>query len=141
VQIDESILQLGFILLPRYAVYSGRSLTLRAVATCLSSKDGSYSSYYGDGCMKHRKESETTRANVQEEMARPRMSKSARIAEHNSDTARISEQPRSVISGTVDKVIPSPTPSLPEKAQISIEGDPGYRDLRIENSLTDEHGD
>jgi hypothetical protein len=30
---------------------------------------------------------------------------------------------------------------LPEKAQISIEGDDGYRDLRIENSLTDEHGD
>jgi hypothetical protein len=30
---------------------------------------------------------------------------------------------------------------LPEKAQISIAGDYGYRDLRIENSLTDEHGD
>ena len=28
-----------------------------------------------------------------------------------------------------------------DKAQISIEGDHGYRDLRIENSLTDEHGD
>src|SRR5437660_11575209 len=31
VQIDESILKPGFILLPRYAVYSGRSLTLKRV--------------------------------------------------------------------------------------------------------------
>jgi hypothetical protein len=31
VQIDESILQPGFILLPRHAVYSGRSLTLERV--------------------------------------------------------------------------------------------------------------
>src|SRR6266436_6735087 len=31
VQIDESILEPGFILLPRYAVYSGRSLTLKRV--------------------------------------------------------------------------------------------------------------
>ena len=43
--------------------------------------------------------------------------------------------------GKVAKLIPSPRPSQPEKAQISIEGDHGYRDLRIENSLTDEHGD
>jgi len=91
---------------------------------------------------KHKKEtSDTILAGVQTEMALPRMSKSARIAELNSDTARISEQPRTVVSGTVDKLIPSPTPSLPEKAQISIAGDSGYRDLRIENSLTDEHGD
>ena len=92
--------------------------------------------------MKHKKESDyVTRASVRKEIARPRISKSVRIAELDSDTARISEQPRTVISGTVDKVIPSPTPSQPEKAQIAIEGDHGYRDLRIENSLTDEHGD
>jgi len=91
---------------------------------------------------KHKKEtSDTILAGVQTEMALPRMSKSARIAERNSDAARISEQPRTVVSGTVDKLIPSSTPSLPEKAQISIAGDRGYRDLRIENSLTDEHGD
>ena len=42
---------------------------------------------------------------------------------------------------TIDKLIPSLRPNQPEKAQISIEGDHGYRDLRIENSLTDEHGD
>jgi hypothetical protein len=44
--------------------------------------------------------------------------------------------------GTVDKLILPLHPRQPEKAQISIEGaDPGYRDLRFENSLTDEHGD
>ena len=92
--------------------------------------------------MKHKKESDrATRASVQKEMAHPRMSKSARIAELNSDTARISEQPGTVIPGTVEKLIPSPRPNQPEKAQIAIEGDHGYRELRIENSLTDGHGD
>jgi hypothetical protein len=92
--------------------------------------------------MKHKNKSDrATRASVQKEMALPRMSKSARIAELNSDTARISEQPRTVVSGTVEKLIPSPRSNRPEKAQIAIEGDHGYRDLRIENSLTDEHGD
>jgi hypothetical protein len=90
---------------------------------------------------KHKNEpSNTILVGVQAEIALLRMSKPARIAERNSDTAR-NEQPRAVIPGTVDKLIPSPTPSLPEKAQISIAGDHGYRDLRIENSLTDEHGD
>ena len=46
------------------------------------------------------------------------------------------------MSGTVDKIIPSPRPSQPEKAQISLEGaDRRYRNIRIENTLTDEHGD
>jgi hypothetical protein len=92
---------------------------------------------------KHTKESgNAIRASVQTEMALPRMSKSARIAELKLDTARISERPKTVIPGTVDKLIPSARPNQPEKAQISIEGtDHGYRDLRIENSLTDEHGD
>ena len=44
--------------------------------------------------------------------------------------------------GTVDKIVSSPRPSRPEKAQIAVVGaDHGYRDLRIENVLTDEHGD
>jgi hypothetical protein len=90
---------------------------------------------------KHKKEaSNSTLVRVQNEMALPRMSKSARMAERNSDKARIPEPPRTVISGTVDKLIPS-SPSQPDKAQIAIESDEGYRDLRIENSLTDEHGD
>jgi hypothetical protein len=84
--------------------------------------------------------SDTIPASLLTEMALPRMSKSARIAEQNLDAARILEQP-TVIPGTVEKLIPSPRPNQPEKAQIAIEGDHGYRDLRIKNSLTDEHGD
>ena len=43
--------------------------------------------------------------------------------------------------GTVAKIIPSPRTNLPEKAQIAVAGAPrAYRDLRIENTLTDEHG-
>jgi hypothetical protein len=85
--------------------------------------------------------SNTIDTSVLTEMALPRMSKSARIAEQNLDAARIPEQPGTIIPGTVDKLIPSPRPNQVDKAQISIEGDHGYRDLRIENSLTDEHGD
>jgi hypothetical protein len=82
------------------------------------------------------------RASVKKEMATPRMARSARITELNLDTARISEQPTTTMPGTVDKIIPSPGPSQPEKAQIAIGGaDHRYRDLRIENTLTDEHGD
>ena len=88
-------------------------------------------------------ESDTaTRASVTKEMAKPRMTRSARIAELNLDAARTPEQPRASLPGTVDKIIPPPSPSQPEKVQISIEGaDRRYRDLRIENTLTDEHGD
>lgn len=43
--------------------------------------------------------------------------------------------------GTVDKIIQFRTSRLPETAEISIEGEPKYRELRIENSLTDDHGD
>jgi hypothetical protein len=84
----------------------------------------------------------TTRASVEKEMAKPRITKSARIAELNLDTARIPELPSTTIPGTVDKIIPSPRPSQPEQAQIAVdENDPRYRDFRIENTLTDEHGD
>jgi hypothetical protein len=82
------------------------------------------------------------RASVRKEMAKPRMARSARIAELNLDTARISEQPSVSMPGTVDKIIPSPGPSQPEKAQIAVgAADRGYQDLRIENTLTDENGD
>jgi len=68
--------------------------------------------------------------------------RSARIAELNLDTTRTPEQPSTSLPGTVDKIIPSPGPSQPEKAQIAVEGaDHRYRGLRIENTLTDEHGD
>ena len=84
-----------------------------------------------------------THASVKKEMAKPRMARSARIAELNLDTARIPQQPSAIMPGTVDKIIPSPRPSQPEKAQIAVDGADAaqYRDLRIENTLTDEHGD
>jgi hypothetical protein len=92
--------------------------------------------------MKKRKQSgNTILASVRTEMALPRMSKSARIAELESDTARVSQPPRTVMAGTVDKIIQFRTPRWQETAQISIEGEPRYRELRVENSLTDEHGD
>jgi hypothetical protein len=42
----------------------------------------------------------------------------------------------------VDKIIPSARPSQSEKAQIAVEeAHKPHRHLRIENTLTDEHGD
>jgi hypothetical protein len=54
----------------------------------------------------------------------------------------MSEKPSTTLVATVEKIIPSPYPSVPEKAQIAVEGaDHLYRELRIENALTDENGD
>ena len=92
---------------------------------------------------KNRKEPDiATHASVTKELAKPRMAKSARIAELNLDITRIPEQPSTSMPGTVDKIIPSPLHSQPENAQISVVG-PDHRsqDLRIENTLTNEHGD
>ena len=45
------------------------------------------------------------------------------------------------LPGTVKKVIPPIHPSLPEKAEISVEGaDDLYREIRIDNTLSDESG-
>jgi hypothetical protein len=75
-------------------------------------------------------------------MAKPRIARSARIAGLNLDTARIPEQPSATVPGTVGKIIPPRGPSQPEKAQVAVDGaDQGHRNLRIENTLTDEHGD
>jgi hypothetical protein len=97
----------------------------------------------GDKPMKKPKKKldKTILATTRAEMALPRMSKSARIAELESDSARVSQQPRTVIPGTVEKIIQFRTPRLRETAQISIKGEPKYRELRVENSLTDEHGE
>jgi len=52
-----------------------------------------------------------------------------------------SEKPNTTLPGTVEKIIKSPYPSEPEKAQIAIEGaDHLYKELRIENTLKDENG-
>jgi hypothetical protein len=46
------------------------------------------------------------------------------------------------LPGTVDKVIKSPDPSEPDKAQIVVEGaDELYREIRIDNTLQNEKGE
>jgi hypothetical protein len=53
----------------------------------------------------------------------------------------MAEKPTTTLPGTVEKIIRSPVPSEPDKAQIAVEGaDDLYRELRIENTLTDENG-
>jgi hypothetical protein len=54
----------------------------------------------------------------------------------------MSEKPSTTLPAIVEKIIKSPHPSEPEKAQISVEGaDHLYRELRIENTLIDENGE
>ena len=92
--------------------------------------------------MMNKKNNNTILTNVTNEMAKPRISKSARIAELDLDTLRIPGQPSSIVPGIVEEIIPSPRRGQPEKAQIAIEeADPRYRTLRIENTLTDDNGD
>lgn len=53
----------------------------------------------------------------------------------------MTEKPSVTLPGTVERIIKSPRPSEPEKAQISLEGgDELYREIRIENTLTDKNG-
>ena len=53
----------------------------------------------------------------------------------------MAEKPTTTLPGTVQKIIHSPDPSVPEKAEIAVEGaDELYREIRIENTLTDEKG-
>ena len=81
-------------------------------------------------------------ASVRKEMAKPRMARSARIAELNMDITRIPDQPSVTMPGTVNRIVRSARPNQPAKAQIAVEGAiRPYRNLRIENALIDEHGD
>jgi hypothetical protein len=51
-------------------------------------------------------------------------------------------KPRKTLRGTVEKIIKPVDPGLPEKAQIDVDGaDDLYKEIRIENKLTDEKGD
>ncbi len=53
----------------------------------------------------------------------------------------MSDKPSTTLPATVEKIIKSPYPDVPEKAQIAVEGaDHLYRELRIENTLIDENG-
>jgi hypothetical protein len=46
------------------------------------------------------------------------------------------------LPGTVEKLIKSPDPSEPDKAQIVVEGaDELYREIRIDNALQNEKGE
>jgi hypothetical protein len=53
----------------------------------------------------------------------------------------MNEKPSATLPAMVEKVIQSQLPSEPDKVQISVHGaDHLYRELRIENSLTDQDG-
>jgi hypothetical protein len=54
----------------------------------------------------------------------------------------MSEKPSTTLPATVEKIIKSPDPEVPDKAQITVEGaDHLYRELRIENTLINENGE
>jgi len=96
--------------------------------------------------MLHKKDIKTsdngTLSSVEKEMGKPRMARSARIAERNLDTTRTARRPSITMTGTVDKIIPPQPPAQTEGAQIAVEGrGRRHQDLRIENALTDENGD
>ena len=81
-------------------------------------------------------------AGVHKEVAKLRMARSQRIAELKLDTMRIPERASTTMPGTLKQIIPSLRPSQAEKVQIAVDGaGPRHRDLRFENTLTDEHGD
>ncbi len=51
------------------------------------------------------------------------------------------DKPSTTLPGVVEKVIKSPDPAEPEKAQIAVESaDHLYREIRIENNLKDADG-
>ena len=53
----------------------------------------------------------------------------------------MTENPSVTLPGTVEKIIKPIASHEPEKAQIAIEGGEHlYREIRIENTLTDENG-
>jgi protein involved in polysaccharide export with SLBB domain len=54
----------------------------------------------------------------------------------------MTEKPSTTLPATVEKIIKPIVPTEPERAQIVIEGaDHLYREVRIENTLTDENGE
>jgi hypothetical protein len=53
----------------------------------------------------------------------------------------MTEKPSTTLPGTVQRVIKPPDPRDPEKAEIAVQGaDELYREIRIENTLTDDQG-
>jgi hypothetical protein len=57
-------------------------------------------------------------------------------------TEKTDDKPSVTLPGTVEKIIVPLHPSMPEKAEIAVEGaDELYQEIRIDNTLTDKHGD
>lgn len=54
----------------------------------------------------------------------------------------MTDKPSVTLPAVVEKIIASPSPSEPEKAQINIQegAEPLYQEIRIENTLKDENG-
>lgn len=53
----------------------------------------------------------------------------------------MNEKSSAALSGRVDKIIVSPLPNVPDKAQITLAGsEPLYREMRIPDVLTDKDG-
>ena len=92
--------------------------------------------------MKHMANSDkTTLERVANEMAKPRMSKSARAAGLLLDTSRLPKLSNVTVAGIVEQIIPS-RPNQPERAQIKVHlPDKQYRKLRMENTLTKKQGE
>ena len=54
----------------------------------------------------------------------------------------MSDKSSTTLPATVEKIVKSPAPNVPDKAQITVEGaDHLYRELRIENTLVNENGE
>ena len=54
----------------------------------------------------------------------------------------MTEKPSATMPGTVERIMKSPFPGEPERAQILIEGaDQSYQEIRIENTLIDENNE
>ena len=83
--------------------------------------------------------SKTTRANVTKEMAKPRMARSAKIAELNLDIANCKTAMRHPAGNRRQN---HPKSEQTRKGTGCSRGSrSSVRDLRIENTLTDEHDD
>jgi hypothetical protein len=53
----------------------------------------------------------------------------------------LTKNPKTKKHGTVTRVIKSPIPQIPEKAEIDVkDADPLYKEIRVENTLENEHG-
>ncbi len=91
--------------------------------------------------MKKMKRSDKSTRAIEKEMARPRMARSARIAQLKLDTDRTREPATTTVPGTVTDIIHSRHSGKPDWAQINLDVDEKlHRNFLIENLLTDEHG-